>query len=85
MDGYPAAFCGPVCADSVDSFHTAECGTLNGQIGSHPEMLYALEPSVHTHKGRERERQRKEFGHFTSIIPNRLHILQQPESNYSIL
>lgn len=53
-DRYPAASCGPVCVDSADWFHTAECGTLNGQTGSHPKTLYAHESSVHTHRGRER-------------------------------
>lgn len=45
----------------MDWFHTAECGTLNGQTGSHPETLYAHESSAHTQTERERERLNKEF------------------------
>ena len=61
-DTYPVVSCGPVCADSADWFHIAECETLNGQTGSHPEKLYAHGSSAHTH--RCRGRRIKEFAHF---------------------
>lgn len=54
-DRYPAASCGPVYVGSVDWFHTEGCETLNGQTGSHPEMLYAHESSAHTHTDGERD------------------------------